>query len=154
MDYFERFRSAFSAALNGWSASLPVCSNEQEILFFYIADETEEGEGYLSSVEKIYVLNRQSGEISERDPEAVTETAVAAGTEIGQALEGDEALDAEDEYLDAYEQFIAAADASEADDLLQRMKECFEQLVPPSALRRAYLAVCPEFFEKIGVTQD
>lgn len=154
MDYYERFRAAFSAAVNDWSSSLPVCTREKEFLFFYIADDAEDGTGFLSSVEKIYVLDRKSGELSEIDPEPVTEAATAGGTEIQAGLEGDEALDAEDEYLDAYEQYIEAGDDDGKEDLMQRMKESFEQLIPPSALRRAYLAVCPEFFEKISVTQD
>ena len=154
MSHYERFRSAFSVALDGWSSSLPVCNEQTEIIFFYQTGKAAAGNSFFSSITKVVERDRRTGELSESDPEELTSRVIAEGSGLRTGLTGMEALAAKKDYLTAYEQYIAAADAAETDDFLRQMKESFQQLVPPSALRRAYFAVCPEFFEKIGVTQD
>lgn len=149
----KRFAEVIIDIITETAMSYPMILLEEEVFFTY--DVIKNGEERVLCPQEIFRRNLQSNEIQRASfAEVFKEEELALCLSQGMKpslLRGLEAIEAEEELLDCYEQIWQSYYITEEDELLvcqRRWKELFESLIPRSALYQLYLLVGKEMFEK------
>lgn len=176
MDFFDRFREAFSKANIELAASLPFCDRNQEYLFFYSTDATaynlfnhnnilkeqnaafeQEKEGYsFEDLKYICTRNLVTGKIVEYSKDEFDLRNVDWEKKlIVPKIKDEEAINAEDKYEELYETFVnepfLIAPNTIQQETYRELWRLFNLLVPESCLRHIYMGLGKEFFDYLQV---
>lgn len=149
----RRFADVLVDVVTETAMSYPLILHGKEVFFTY--DILGDGEKRNICPREIFSRNLQNDEIMRIDFEKkFTQEEIDDCLKKGMCfskLRGLEAMKAEEELLDCYEQIWQNYyEAENPDDLFlqQRWKELFMDLIPDSSLRRLYLLIGKEMLEK------
>lgn len=131
--------------------SLPICNRENEIVFFYNIKESDRNSYRIGRIYNIYVLEKSTGELKEAPVEKMLTAELISkmgNAVIHPSLLGDEAVEAEEDYLDNYEEFSAVMyKEGQGIDLIKRVKCFFEKYLSDEILASIYHHLGKEMFE-------
>lgn len=135
--------------------SLPLCSRENEILFYFNSVE-KGGYIFLDEIYHIYYVHSESGEVVEVDVSDIIADDVKEDIEfslIPYELDEDIIDQLEEEYEELYQWFVELDYKENIDDeekeKIKRFKEVFDLLVPDSMLKEIYYSLGYEMFNYI-----
>ena len=161
MDFYDRFRREISSADVELAISLPIFTAKEETIFFY---STKPGDGeffLINELNKVCRRDLSTGEITTITPEMILSPAQLSrlrNSRVAPTVFGDEAMDAEDLYLEYYERILPLGFRDQPTQseraLLCEIRRLFLLLVPPSALRDLYFLVGREYFDYLDRTCD
>lgn len=154
MDINDRFRSALSSIELQLARSLPVFSGGKEVLFFYPTVDVSKTEYKIPEIRYVVFRDIKSGDTTvSSGADALPADILASVTESvnSYSLPVEEEIDAEDEYMELYENLFASI-GSDSDDCKQadKLSALFTKLTEETALVPIYRFLGKDFFDLIS----
>lgn len=156
MSIIDRFSTKLVIAEVELACSLPICTPTEEILFLYSTAPNDEDSYLVDEIKHVYCRDNATGAISEVDAVKLVNAHTLSQLKhsvVRPTLFDDDALDAEESYLDYYEKFFKAGfkatPSQEEKENMSNLLKLFNEIIPDSRLKELYLEIGAVFFEFI-----